>query len=145
MASLNDVIDPLCVLAQHALSDPYGLGMMWTRAVAKGNVYHCPNERTNISGSDQIVVGKNMRGHVNRSFVVDLGKGKLTATNSVVAGNFVAVRTHGITRVIGKNPRVSRISGVTHVIKKDVRVRNLLRNTLQTRPSKQCKRKRNAK
>lgn len=145
MSSLNDYIDPLCVLAEHALKDPYGLGMIWTRAVAKGNVYHCTNERANISGSDQIVVGKNMRGNVDRSFVVDMGKGTFNANNSVIAGNSVAVCTHGITHVIGKNAKVLRISGVTRVIKKDVRVRNLLRDKLPTRTPKQRKRKRNTK
>lgn len=145
MTSLNDVIDPLCALAHVALSDPYGFGITWSRAVADRKVIFCPNGHTDVSGSGQIVVGKNLRGHVSNSFVVDMGNGCITATNSVVAGNSVRVRAHGITHVIGKHAKVKSVSGVTRLARKDVCARNVLQNKIKPRKPKAPKSNANKK
>lgn len=100
---LIDVIDPLAELAAEALMDPYGRGMQFARATPV--VVAEPGARVDISGA--IVIGKDMRGRVrDGSFVLDLGRGRFEAHDSVIAGDRVRVISRGKVVVKGKKARV---------------------------------------
>lgn len=110
--TLGDVLDPLSVLAAQVLDDPYGRGMQFSRAVARGNtkVVRQPGAHINVHGG--IVLGSGLRGKVRGgSFVVDIGAGELDAHDSVVVGNSVRVLSHGKTTVVGRSARVSTKGG----------------------------------
>lgn len=139
--TLGDVLDPLSVLAAQVLDDPYGRGMQFSRAVARGNtkVVRQPGARINVHGG--IVLGAGLRGKARGgSFVVDLGAGKLDAHDSVVVGNSVRVLSRGKTTVVGRSARVSTKGGSaaarssTVHRKKDVMKRKTF---ISTEPSEQ--------
>lgn len=101
---LVDVINPLATLAAQALDDPYGCGMKLLRA-GMPVVVDEPGTRVDVSGG--FVIGKNMKGRVrDGAFVVDLGRGKFDAHDSVIVGDRVRVRSRGKTAVVGKKARV---------------------------------------